>query len=129
MSYETTDLIKYRLEKAHTTLIEAKSLSEQGFFSGDANRLYYSCFYAVIALLAKDDISANTHNGVRSEFFRLYIKTGILDSSLSRTYSNLMGVRQENDYGDFVDLQDEDIRHLMTQAEEFIDSIEGLLLK
>lgn len=104
MSYEKTDLIKYRLEKAHTTLIEAKSLSEQGFFSGAANRLYYRCFYAVIALLAKDDISAKTHNGVRSEFFRLYIKTGILDSSLSRTYSNLMGVRQENDYGDFVDL-------------------------
>ena len=83
-SYEKNDLIKYRLEKAHTTLTEAKSLSEQGFFSGAANRLYYSCFYTVIALLAKDDIPARTHNGVRSEFFRLYIKTGILDSSLRK---------------------------------------------
>ena len=40
-----------------------------------------------------------------------------------------MGVRQDNDYGDFVDFQDEDIRPLITQAEEFINSIEGLLLK
>ena len=129
MSYEKNDLIKYRLEKAHVTLTEAKSLFAQGYYSGAANRLYYSCFYAVIALLAKDDISVRTHNGVRSEFFRLYIKTGILNSGLSETYSNLMGIRQDSDYGDLIDFQDEDIRPLVTQAEEFIKNIEGLLIK
>ncbi|MBN1119362.1 MAG: HEPN domain-containing protein [Bacteroidales bacterium] len=81
MNYNKEDLILYRLEKSFTTFEEAKSLSISGFWGGAANRLYYSCFYAVIALLAKDDVQANTHNGVRTEFFKRYIKTGLLDKN------------------------------------------------
>ena len=97
MSYQKDDLINYRLDKAQTTLLEAKSLADLEFWSGTVNRLYYSCFYAVIALLAKGDMSARTHNGIRSEFFRLYIKSGILDKDYSSLYSNLMGKRQETE--------------------------------
>lgn len=68
MSYQKEDLIKYRLEKSAITFNEAKSLAESGFWGGCANRLYYSCFYSVTALLAKDDVSAYTHNGVRLSF-------------------------------------------------------------
>lgn len=107
MSFEKVDLIKYRLKKAHTTLKEAKSLIQQGYFYGAANRLYYSCFYAVIALLAKNNMSARTHNGVRTLFFKTYIKTGILDISYGEINSNLMSIRQENDYADFIEYQND----------------------
>lgn len=127
MSYEKADLINYRLRKAHTTLDEAKSLIEQGYINGSANRLYYSCFYAVIALLAKVDISARTHNGVRGEFFKAFIKTGLLDSEFSQIYSNLMGIRQENDYADFVEFEIEEIQPLVAQAERLISAIEELI--
>jgi uncharacterized protein (UPF0332 family) len=50
MSFKKSDLIQYRLEKSWTTYREAKSLAENGFWNGAANRLYYCCFYAVIAL-------------------------------------------------------------------------------
>jgi uncharacterized protein (UPF0332 family) len=53
MSYQKEDLIKHRLEKSATTFNEAKSLAESSFWGGCANRLYYSCFYCVMALLAK----------------------------------------------------------------------------
>ena len=66
MSYQKDDLIQYRINKAQITLQEAKSLADNGYWNGAVNRLYYSCFYAVIALLAERDISARTHNGVRS---------------------------------------------------------------
>ena len=66
MSYQKDDLIQYRLNKSQTTLHEAKSLADNGFWNGAANRLYYSCFYAVIALLAQSDNSARTHQ--RSTF-------------------------------------------------------------
>jgi uncharacterized protein (UPF0332 family) len=95
MSYQKEDLIKYRLEKSAITFNEAKSLAQSEFWGGCANRLYYSCFYCVLALLAKYDINASTHNGVRTEFFRVCIKTGILDKKYSSIYTNLMSKRQE----------------------------------
>ncbi|MBA7573706.1 hypothetical protein ES708_15504 [subsurface metagenome] len=127
MSYDKGDLIQYRLAKAQSTLQEAKSLADQEFWSGASNRLYYSCFYAVIAILVKDDITARTHNGVRSEFFKLYIKSGILDKKYSVLYSNLMRKRQENDYGDFQEFSKEDIHPLIREAEDFISKITKLI--
>ena len=127
MSYDKADLINYRLKKAHNTLNEAKSLIGQGYIDGAANRLYYSCFYAVIALLAKEDIAARTHNGVRTEFFKTFIKTGRIDSEFSQIYSNLMGIRQENDYADFVEYEIEEIQPLIAQAERLINAIEELI--
>ncbi len=129
MSYQKDDLIQYRLNKAQTTLKEAKSLADYGFWNGAANRLYYSCFYAVIALLAQGDISARTHNGVRSEFFPLYIQSRILDKSYSSLYSNLMGKRHEIDYGDFQQFEKEDILPLLSEAEDFIAKIKELIEK
>lgn len=129
MSYNKEDLIEYRLDKARTTFEEAKSLAKNGFWDGAANRLYYSCFYAVIALLAKHEISTTTHNGVRTEFFRLYIKTGILDKGLSSLYSNLMSKRQESDYGDFQSFTENEISPLISESESFINKIAELLTK
>lgn len=99
----------------------------KGNVDGPANRLYYSCFYAAIALLATEDISARTHNGVRTEFFKAFIKTGRLDSEFSQIYSNLMGVRQDNDYADLVEYDIEEIKPLVAQAERMIKAIEDFI--
>jgi uncharacterized protein (UPF0332 family) len=123
MSYQKEDLIKYRLEKSAITFDEAKSLAESGFWGGCANRLYYSCFYCVIALLAKDDVSASTHNGVRTEFFRRYIKTEILDRKYSSLYTDLMSKRQESDYDDFLEFTQEDILPLIVEVEKFLHKL------
>jgi len=127
MSYQKEDLIKYRLEKSATTFNEAKSLAESGFWGGCANRLYYSCFYCVIALLAKDDITASTHNGVRTEFFKFYIKTGILDRKYSSIYTDLMSKRQESDYDDFLEFSEEDILPLIEDVENFLQAVQKLI--
>jgi uncharacterized protein (UPF0332 family) len=127
MSFNKEDLIEYRLEKAWTTFEEAKSLAGSGFWDGAANRLYYGCFYAVIALFAKTDIPATTHNGVRTEFFRNYIKTGILDKKFSSLYSNLMGKRQESDYGDFRSFSEVEILPLINEVESFLHKISELI--
>ena len=49
-------LIDYRIERAYETLKEAKYNSDGGFYHAAVNRMYYACFYAVIALLLKYDI-------------------------------------------------------------------------
>jgi uncharacterized protein (UPF0332 family) len=127
MSYQKEDLIKYRLEKSAVTFNEAKSLAESGFWGGCANRLYYSCFYCVIALLARDDVSASTHNGVRTEFFRRYIKTEIMDIDYSSLYTELMSKRQESDYDDFLEFKQEDILPLINKVDKFLHTIREII--
>jgi uncharacterized protein (UPF0332 family) len=79
--------------------------------------------------LAKDDFAHKSHNGARTEFFKQYIKTGILDKKYSKLYSNLMGKRQDNEYSDFLDFQEVDIRPLIAEAEEFIAIVRREILK
>ena len=128
MIYNKSDIINYRLEKATRTLLEAQSLFESGFYSGSVNRLYYSCFYTVSALLLKNDINASTHNGIRTQFFKSFIKTGILDKKLSVLYSDLMNKRQETDYDDFLEFKKEDVEPLIEEVKEFIASLKSIIV-
>jgi uncharacterized protein (UPF0332 family) len=80
-------------------------------------------------LLAQDDITASTHNGVRTEFFKLYIKTGILDRKYSSIYTDLMSKRQESDYDDFLEFSEEDILPLIEDVENFLHAIQELINK
>lgn len=93
MSYNKDDIIQYRIKKSERTFLEAKSLRSSQFWNGAVNRLYYACFHIVSALLRKDDINASTHNGVRSQFFKFYIKTGKMSRKHSILYSDLMNKR------------------------------------
>lgn len=129
MSYKKQDIIDYRIEKSLKTFEEAKALAQNGFWNGAANRLYYSCFYIVIALLIKDNISVSTHNGVRTEFFKKYIKTGILDKGFSSLYSDLMSKRHEGDYDDFIEFTENEITPLIADVQNFIDKIKELIEK
>ncbi len=127
MSLKKEDIIKYRIEKAHLTFQEAQSLIQSEFWSGAVNRLYYSCYHIVKALLLKNDIKASTHNGVRTEFFKSYIKTGILDKKASILYSDLMNKRQESDYDDFFEFEKADVLPIIDEVKEFQIQIEKLI--
>jgi uncharacterized protein (UPF0332 family) len=61
MSGTLEDLIQYRLEKANQTLEDAKLLANAKRWNPCVNRLYYACFYAVSALLAKNEFSSSKH--------------------------------------------------------------------
>jgi uncharacterized protein (UPF0332 family) len=54
MNYKRETIIKYRIDRAFETLEEAKILSTGNHWNTVANRLYYACFYIVIALLFKN---------------------------------------------------------------------------
>lgn len=127
MKYSVNDLIDHRIGKAKRSLEEAKLLAEKGYWNASANRLYYSSFYIVLALLAKQNIKTSTHSGVKTEFFRLYIKTGLFSKKYSHLYSDLLNKRQEGDYNDFYEFTDQDIKPLIPEIENFIMAIENFL--
>ncbi|MFA5819933.1 MAG: HEPN domain-containing protein [Bacteroidales bacterium] len=70
------DYIRYRFNRAEESFDDALILIENKKWNTSVNRLYYSCFYAVIALLLKNEIETHTHDGARIKFSNEFIKTG-----------------------------------------------------
>jgi len=59
------DYIKYRIARANETIEEVRIHIDNRFWNTAINRMYYTCFYAVSALLTKDKIDVSSHSGVR----------------------------------------------------------------
>ena len=94
-------LIRYRLERAQESLADARLLADAARWNACVNRLYYSCFYAVSALLVRDGLSSSKHTGVRSLFNRHYVRTGKVPRELARIYNDLFERRQRVVYDFF----------------------------
>ena len=93
MTGSLDDLIKYRLERAYETLADARLLANGGRWNSCINRLYYASFYAVNALLIKNNFKTHTHNGCKSKFHLEFIKSGKLDRRFGKLYSDLFDWR------------------------------------
>ncbi len=127
--FNNIDYINYRIQKAEETFGAAKQLISNGFWNSSINRLYYACFYAVTALLTKDNISAKSHNGVKTQFFQNYIKNKKIDIKYGQLYSDLFDWRQKGDYNDFFDMSEKEVTPLIKPVEEFIDTVVSLIKK
>lgn len=119
--------VKYRFEKALESFDDAIILAEKGKWNTVINRLYYSCFYAVISLLIKNNINTTTHDGTRSKFGIYYVKTGRIDKKYGKLYTKLFDMRQKGDYGDLFDYDKETVLPLIDSTRDFINEIRKLL--
>ena len=132
MSTELTDenyeaLSRYRQQRAHETIAEIPFLCEQGFFNTATNRLYYACYYAVLALLTKNRISTTTHAGVKTMLGMHFVSKGLISKGSGRAFSNLFDSRQHGDYDDFVYSTREEVEELYPKAQSFIEEVDALL--
>lgn len=121
--YKREDYIKYRFQRAEESFDDALLLAENERWNTVVNRLYYSCFYAVMAILIKNNIETQTHNGTRTQFGLNFIKTGLIDKKYGKLYSKLFDYRQKGDYGDLFDYDKETISPLINSIREFLDEI------
>ena len=129
MTKEDRDaIVAYRMEKAHNTLGEIPFLIENKMWNTAINRLYYSCFYAVNALLISRQIETKTHEGARRMLGLHFVKTEKLTIKLSKFYSDLLDNRNSSDYADFVYFEKETVEDTYKQAIVFIDTIEKLIV-
>jgi uncharacterized protein (UPF0332 family) len=120
-------LVDYRLKKAKETFAEIPILIENKLWRNAANRLYYACFYAAMALLIKDGYQARTHSGVRALLGMYYVKTEMIAKELSEAYQKTFYLRQTGDYDDLVIITEDDVLNLIEPAERFITEIEKLI--
>jgi uncharacterized protein (UPF0332 family) len=117
------DYIRYRFNRAEESFDDALLLAENERWNTVVNRLYYSCFYAVIAILLKNNIETQTHDGTRTQFGLNFVKTGLIDKKYGKLYSKLFDYRQKGDYGDLYDYDKEIISPLIGSVREFLDEI------
>ena len=121
------DYILYRLEKSEEAYTDACLLAENKSWNAAVNRLYYSCFYAVSALLLNKSIKAQTHTGVKSEFAKYFVKGGIVPKEAFRLSSDLMDWRQKGDYGDMFDFDRETVMEVLPAVKQFLRIIHDLV--
>jgi uncharacterized protein (UPF0332 family) len=128
-SEERRDLVIYRIAKSKNTFGEIDLLVNNKLWNTAVNRLYYACYYAVIALLIDKGIETLTHAGARQMFGVHFIKTGLIERDSGKFYSHLFDLRQTGDYDDFIDFSKEQVLALLDPADKLIAQIESILNK
>lgn len=124
---EIDGLVKYRRQRSVETMQEAKLMLDQGYLNGAVNRLYYACYYMVVALLLKNNISAQTHAGVKQMFGLHFVANQKLSRKTGSTFALLFEKRHSSDYDDFVYYDSETVELLYNQSIVFIETVEKLL--
>ena len=117
------DLCNYRIDQAKETINVAKLCFENGHYKDAINRAYYAAFYAVIAVLALDNIDFKRHKDVVATFNRDYIASGMYEKEIGRLLSRLQKKRENSDYDDFYIASKEEAEDQIKFAEQIVMSI------
>lgn len=120
-------IVYYRKQKAHQTLQEAEEMIQSAHWNLAIQRLYYAAFYMASALLIKNRITAQTHNGVVAQLGLHFISTGLLNKTEGRLYSRLLQNRITGDYNDFFDFTEEDAKELLEPTKQLLEKLESLI--
>ena len=120
-------LVEHRLEKSEEAIRAAQSMFDQGMLIFAMNRIYYSMYYAVQALLALQGKSFSKHGQVKGYFNREFVKSGKLPKELGRLYNKAFEYRQKFDYVDFVAPEEKMVAEYITKAEDFCNRIRNFI--
>ena len=110
-------------------MLEVDILMQNYLWNTAVSKLYYSCFYAVSALLLHHNIVAKTHAGIRQQFGLNFVEPGIIPKETGRYYTELFDKRHKGDYEDFFDYDEQIVLELRAPAHQMIRQIESLLTK
>lgn len=117
------DLISYRLEKAQESIDAAYLLLSNGMLTSSMNRVYYTMFYAVQALLVLDNVAFSKHGQVRGYFNREFIKSKKIPIEYGRLYTKAFEYRQKFDYVDFTTPDIRLVSDSIDNAKSFLNQV------
>ncbi len=121
-------IISYRLERAEESLRAARLLRDNNMLIPAMNRIYYAMFYAVQAVLARDEAAFAKHGQVKGYFNREYIKNGIFPVEAGKLYNMVFEYRQKFDYVDLVMPDVSAIDAYLRDAAVFVQQIRAYLV-
>lgn len=121
------EMALYRMGRANEAIEEAQVLLDAHRHNAAINRLYYSCFFAVSALLLTKDISVKRHSAAIQMFGLHFVGPGLISKESGRFYSQMLELRQESDYEYFIEFDAQEVLDLVPQVEALITEIRNLL--
>lgn len=116
-------IVEMELEKADRIFAEQDVLSKSGLWSTLANRLYYSLFHAVSALLICEGHEVGTHKGAVIRFQQYFVKSKLFSVEDGRFYSQMQTMRENADYNCSYDVTEEEVLGRVTPTRQLIDKI------
>lgn len=87
------------------------------------NRIYYSMFYAVQALLILKENAFSKHGQVKGFFNKEFIKTGVFPKEFGKLFNTVFEYRQKFDYVDLIIPEEELISDYINKAKIFTQKI------
>ena len=122
-SEKKQQIIQYRLDRAKESLNAARIMFDHELLMSAMNRIYYSMFYAVQALLILNDQSFSKHGQVKGYFNKEFIKTGRFPKEFGKIFNIVFEYRQKYDYIDLSNPEKILISDYLIEAKRFIEKI------
>jgi uncharacterized protein (UPF0332 family) len=119
--------IRLKLAKARSLLSEVDVLMQHQYYITAINRLYYSCFHATKALLLTKDLVPKTHSGVVTMLHQHFVQIDSFDFDQASFFSRLMQERIEDDYSDFMIIDEAEVKEFIEPSKTYVAYIEQLI--
>ncbi|MFH0926482.1 MAG: HEPN domain-containing protein [bacterium] len=114
-------LSEYRMQKAEKLIIEAYDNLQYKHFGLSINRSYYAMFTAARAVLALKEMDSSKHSGVIALFNLHIVKNNLFSKEISKYLPKVKDLREDADYGDFVEITEDDAKVQLARAREFVE--------
>ena len=122
-------IVNLELEKAEKTFSDTERCMQQGMWESAANRLYYSLFHAVSALLINDGRHVKSHRGVLALFGEHYVRTAIFTKEEGTLFSDLVIMRDNADYNCFFEASEEKLIPYIEPTRQLIAKIKQYIVE
>ena len=124
MESSLKELAGYRLKRAKEMLSASENNLKIGEHRTSLNRSYYAVFHAMRSANALKGFDSSKHSGVIAFFTKEYLKTEILDRSLSFIIKDSSLCREKSDYDDFYIASHTEAEEQLKNAKCFVQKIE-----
>lgn len=118
------ELAEYRLERAKEMISASENNLKIGEYKTSLNRSYYAIFHAMRAANVLKGFDSSKHSGVIAFFTKEYLKTEILDRSLSFIIKDSSLCREKSDYDDFYIASQTEAEEQLKNASCFVQKID-----
>lgn len=126
-SYSTKEIINYRIDKSKEILKEVEFLLDNEFANAAVSRMYYACYHAISALLFSHGIETKTHKGLRQQFGRHFVLSGLIPIKNASIFTEIADRRHESDYDDFMNFSIERAKEFYPAIRELIQLVYSLI--
>jgi uncharacterized protein (UPF0332 family) len=125
-----SEYARTRLRLAEEMLADARLLLGDGRLKSAADRAYYSMFHSAQAALAAQGIAApRSHRGLRSQFGKHLVVTGIIEREYARDLTLAHEMRQEGTYEAYAAMSVDSVAELVARAQKLLERVNLLVRK